>query len=261
MKRRDFVRIGTTAALATTITSAISHSRISANEAPEKDGPVRVLFIHGGHGYDQEAMSRMLGALPGMKVTEMEFSVAVPLLKPGLKKDFDAILFYDYTNSDHVTKEQQRDFVELLGEGGIGVVFWHHAICTHFLDDYAIIGGRYHINAERFHGTDVPASTWKEGVDIPVQIANQEHPITRGIEPFTIHDEAYGGVTVNPSVDVLLTADHPECSEPFLWTHTSGKSRVVYLMPGHGKACWDHPVFPELLSRCLLWSLRGKIED
>ena len=260
MKRRNFFQMATIATLAATTNCTISSSAFS-EEKKEKREPIRALFVFGGHGYEVESMNHLLENLPGVNVTQMEFSAALPKLKPGLKKEFDLILFYDYTESDFVTSEQQQNFVDLLKNEEIGVVFWHHAMMSHFLDDYNIIGGRYHYKAENFLGKDVPGSVWREGVDVPVKIAKTDHPITKGLEPFTLHDEVYNGISVNPEVEVLLNADHPDCAKQFLWTHSFGKCRVVYLMPGHGKTCWQHPIFPKLLTRCIQWSVYGETTD
>ena len=277
MQRRKFMQCGAVA-MTTAMTGRLAMMRDTpAQDTKAQDTKVpypavdtddvaalmRVLFIEGGHDYEEAAMHEMLARLPGMKVTRMEFSQAQPLLKPGpdgVRKDYDALLFYDSCHEVNVTPEQQEAYVKMLEEGGLGVVIWHHAILPHYADDYAIIGGRYHTRPEHFRGHDVPASTWEEGVDFDVQIAAPNHPIVKGMEPFTLHDEIYGGMSVDPGVDVLLTTNHPHASPQLLWTKPLGKTRVVCLIPGHGSDSWNHPVFAPLLVRCLRWSRYGKID-
>ena len=40
---------------------------------------------------------------------------------------------------------------------------------------------------------------------------------------------------------MLLTVDHPKCGRDVAWVHEYGKSRVFYLMFGHGPSAWQNP--------------------
>ncbi|MDD3469665.1 MAG: ThuA domain-containing protein [Thermoguttaceae bacterium] len=235
----------------------LSQASAAETDTPSSNAPIRVLFIYGGHPFEEQPMTEMLQKLPRMAVTEMEYSKAKLLLKPGIQKDYDVLLFYDYCSDIQNTPEEQANMENLLKEG-MNVVFWHHAIMPHFHGDYEIIGGRYHFTTEKFQGQDVPASTYEHGVDIAVEVADPSHPIVKGIKPFTIHDESYGLMSVNPKVHVLLTTQNPKCTKEILWTKEYGKSQIVYLALGHDSQAWKNPVFPELLTRCIEWAHHKK---
>ncbi len=266
MKRREWLLLNT-GMVATGLFSNAFSSNVSANttaddttkavDAPAADSTIRVLFIYGGHGFDAGAMTEMLQNLPNMTVTEMDYDQAKSLLKPGIQQDYDVLLFYDYCSDIQNTPEEQTNMENLLKEG-VNVVFWHHAIMAHFHGDYEMIGGRYHFKTENFLGKEVPPSTFEHNVDIDVEIADPSHPIVKGLKPFTIRDEAYGKMSVDPKVHVLLTTQNPKCTKEILWTKEYGKSQVVYLALGHDPQAWKNPVFPDLLTRCIEWAYRKK---
>jgi hypothetical protein len=103
-------------------------------------------------------------------------------------------------------------------------------------------------------GKEYPKSTWAHGQDIPVKVVDKEHPITKGLADFTIHDETYGGYYVAPGVHVLLTTDHPKCAREIAWTRQYGKSRVCYLIFGHDNEAWQNPNYKELVARAIRWA-------
>ncbi len=47
-------------------------------------------------------------------------------------------------------------------------------------------------------------------MDFQVQIADADHPITRGLKDFQIHDETYKNYDTDPAARVLLTTEHPK---------------------------------------------------
>jgi type 1 glutamine amidotransferase len=95
---------------------------------------------------------------------------------------------------------------------------------------------------------------------------NQNHPITKGIEPFIIQlDEQFGLYLRNPKdpdVKVLFKSQgvHDKhitiqgvCSE-------RGKGRIVCLTPGHYEWTWYEVQYRELIWRTAHWALNLPIE-
>ena len=98
----------------------------------------------------------------------------------------------------------------------------------------------------------VAQATYEPSVDIPVRVAAKAHPITAGLTDFTLHDELYHHLRMQPDVNVLLTAG----AEPLLWTRTQGKSRVVATILGHGRGSYEDARFLKLLSQSIRWAAR-----
>jgi type 1 glutamine amidotransferase len=92
---------------------------------------------------------------------------------------------------------------------------------------------------------------------------NQEHPITRGMEPWAEDDEQFFAKILNPDHTILFysegTRDHRETVSG--WCFGYGKGRVVQLLPGHTEFVWQHPKYQELILRASLWLLRKPIPD
>lgn len=102
------------------------------------------------------------------------------------------------------TPEQRRAFTGLL-ETGIGVVSTHHNHGTHrdWPEFAGIIGGKYVFEPEVIDGKEHGKSNYAHDQDLKVTVVAKEHPITKGLAGFTIHDESYGRFHVAPDSHVL----------------------------------------------------------
>jgi hypothetical protein len=217
------------------------------------EGKIRVLVTYGGHGFQEQTFWAMWDALPGVTYTKAEMPLAADLLKPGLQKDYDVVVMYDMAKK--LTPSQRNAFVALL-RSGIGLVSLHHNLGAQ--DDWGelrnIIGGKYLHTAVVIGGKQYGPSGYSEDQDMSVTVADRQHPITAGIDDFKIHDEAYRKFYVASDSHVLLTIDHPKCDHDVAWVHQYGKSRVFYLMLGHGPSAWQVPSYPRLLVNGIHWA-------
>lgn len=215
--------------------------------------PFRVLLTYGGHGFQQKEFFAFWDALPGVTYTKCELPKQADMLKPGLEKEYDAIVTFDMVKG--FTPEQQKAFTDLLNTG-IGLVVTHHSLGAHdnWPEYTKIIGGKYVHKPLTIDGKEYSKSTFAHDQDLRVTIVDKEHPITKGLADFTIHDEAYGNFYVAPAVHVLMTTDNPKCGRDVAWTTQYGKSRVCYLIFGHDNKAWVNPIYKELLLRSIRWS-------
>ena len=223
----------------------------AADAPPEK--PLRVMLTTGGHGFEEKQFYAMWDALPGITYIKAPLPQAINDLKPGLEKKFDVLVMYDMAKG--FTPEQQQNLLDLT-KTGIGIVSLHHNLCSHadWPEYRTIIGGRYLQNPETIDGKEYPKSAYLHAQHFEVKIEDKEHPITKGLADFQMDDEAYSGFYVSPDSHVLLTVVHPKCDHNVAWTTQCGKSRVFYLMFGHGPTAWTNPVYPQLLARGIRWA-------
>lgn len=189
----------------------------------------------------------------------------------------DAIVFYDmpglrFTRTDPPVEldppsaELVAGFEALLA-AGVGMVFLHHAIASWpAWPRYAeIVGGRFHYAAGELWGRQWPDSGYLLEVDHTVEVLAPEHPVCAGLPPsFALHDELYLIPPILPGVTPLLrttfpmTHQHFHCTDAAIrgrrdehgdwshpdgpdllgWTHTVGRSPVVYLQPGDGPSSY-----------------------
>jgi len=222
-------------------------------EEPKADGKIRILLTFGGHGFQQEPFFAMFDRMANVEYTKAPMPQSADLLKPGLEKQYDAVVMYDMVGK--ITPEQQKAFVALLGEG-IGVVSLHHNMGAHRdWDEFRkIIGGKFIFQPCEIDGQQYAKSGWSHGEDLEVTVADKEHPITRGLKDFKIHDETYNNYYTAPDVKVLLKTDHPKNDPELAWVKDYGKSRVFYFMLGHDAVAWKNPMYPEILARGIRWA-------
>jgi type 1 glutamine amidotransferase len=224
-------------------------------QTPPSTPPIRVLVTYGGHDFQAPEFWAMWDALPGVTYTKAPLPESAGLFRPGLEKNYDVVVLYDMFTG--LTPDQKRDFESLLSTTRIGLVALHHSSNAHTdWDTYRrILGGRYLDRPQSIDGREYPASTYHHDQEIDVTIADPNHPITRGLKPFRIHDETYGGVYIAPDAHSLLVTDHPTWKGPLVWTHAYGPhGRVVVNLLGHDAQAWSNPAYPELLGRCVRWA-------
>ena len=110
---------------------------------------------------------------------------------------------------------------------------------------------------------------WSELVGIPdrkfgfdhdqtlqVQVANADHPITRGMKSWEMIDETYNMASAGEGSTILLTVNHPKSMKTIAWTRQYKKARVFCTESGHDNQTWVNPNFKQVLRRGILWSAR-----
>jgi type 1 glutamine amidotransferase len=81
-------------------------------------------------------------------------------------------------------------------------------------------------------------------------IAN--HPITKGVAPFEVHDEHYL-MRTDENLEVFLCSRSESGVQPAGWTQTVGEGRICVLTPGHFEDVWGHLSFGLLVRNALSW--------
>ena len=224
-------------------------------EEPAAAGKIRILLTFGGHDFEQPAFFAMFDAMPDVQYTKAPLPESADLLKPGLEKDYDAIVMYDMVAG--IKPEQQKAMVDLLNVG-IGLVSLHHNMGAHrdWEEFTKIIGGKFIFTPCEFEGKKYTQSGWIHDQDMHVTVVDREHPITKGVSDFDIHDEAYNEYYTASNVKVLLETDHPKNDPKLAWVKHYGKSRVFYLMLGHDGKAYANPNYSRLVRQGIRWAAR-----
>ena len=213
--------------------------------------PRNILIITGGHEFEKEPFFEMFRDFGDITFTEKVHPLGPDGFSPAQAR-VDALVFYDMPDS--ISVRQREELLGLL-ERGTGMLFLHHALCgnTGWPEYEKIVGGKYLLTEEVRDGHTLPPSTYRHDVDMPVQVIDPAHPVTRGVEEFVIHDEIYGGFITRPEVQPLLRTSHPESSPVIAWAHQYARSRIVYLQLGHDHQAWNQPQFRRLLRNAIEW--------
>ncbi|MFZ4508086.1 MAG: ThuA domain-containing protein [Fimbriimonas sp.] len=117
-------------------------------------------------------------------------------------------------------------------------------------------------NAEWVRAIGGKFRTHPAPLDIEVEFVDGDHEITKGVEPFTIHDELYLFADYDPANVHLLAQTNsytPEGEEPapipVAWTRSEGAGKIFYISLGHFPAAMAHPQWQTLVQRGLRWAL------
>ena len=209
--------------------------------------PIRVELVTGGHSHELSFYS--------VFENNPEFRINVnphPLAFTGdMRKSVDVLVLYDMTDvNEEARRKNLRDYLE----AGKGLVVLHHAVIDNQKWPWwyeEVTGGRYFLNAEGDHR----ASTYQH--DVPLKVhAPINHPVTAGLEDFTITDEVYNFMWRSPKSQVLLEADRPEGEKAVAWIGPWQKSRVVVIQLGHGKEAHQNASYRKLVRNAILWSAK-----
>lgn len=227
----------------------------SAEVAETAAKPLRVLVVTGGHDYATNQFRKMFQDIEGLTVQTAEHPSAHALLTAEAAKSWDVLVLYDMWQP--ITDEAKADFVARLKEGK-GLVALHHSLANYqkWPEYERIIGGRYNLEKRTVDGVERPQSTYKHDVPFRVKVANPQHPVTKGISDFDIHDETYGLFDVAPQAHALLATDEPTSGKTIAWARNYEAARVVYIQLGHDQMAYENPNYRRLVANAIRWVAR-----
>jgi type 1 glutamine amidotransferase len=247
-------RVGWLTAACVSVLAAVGTLPVAAQKAE----PVRVLFVLGSPKFHDirglpPILEKVLDRVRGFQVTRLEPPADKPPNDPehmaklaNIKRaDYDVLVFY--TTGYKLDEVQERALEKFVEDGG-GIVALHGASASFGNSQVwmRLVGGKF--------SGHLPG-TYK----LNVVLTDVKHPITAGVEPFTVVDEEYTHTLAKVDRQVLARfKERPEKSkgtnDDILWTRTIGKGRVVYNALGHGKEAWEHPAWQKLTVQSILWA-------
>jgi uncharacterized protein len=230
----------------------------SLASAADVTGKTRVLIVTGGHDFEKEPFFKIFKDNPNISFKAVEHPNAHALLRAAAAKDWDVLLLYDM--HQEISEEGKADFLDRLKEGK-GLVVMHHAIANYQAwPEYAkIIGARYYLQKEVVNGVEKARSAYQHDVDFTLQIADPNHPVTKGLRDFKIHDETYKLFDVYDDCHALLTTDEPLSNKVVAWAKNYANARVVYIQLGHDHFAYENPNLRQLLDQAIGWVAKKQV--
>lgn len=140
-----------------------------------------------------------------------------------------------------------RAEVEAHLERGGGILALHTAIiCFDDWDRWAdMLGGRW-VWGRSSHPPYGPVEARPD---------EPEHPLVAGLPVFSLNDEAYGDLDLDPAVRPLMRVRASGGNwHPALWTHAFGNGRVAVDTLGHDAGAFAHPTHRRIVARAALWA-------
>jgi len=217
---------------------------------------MRNLIFSGGVSHDYAATSPMLAKILSEVGIESEIHEDFEVVEDGTLLNFDMLTLncvrwtckqWPEARAEsglELSEAARKGFLDFLAQGK-GLFALHCAtICFDDWPEYRKILGAWWEWDYSGHGP------YQEH---QMHICDNTHPITEGIEDFTLIDELYTNPKTFDSIQPLMTADWEGKTHPMLWVREYGNAPVCYLAPGHGVETFENPTYQKLLQRCGLW--------
>ena len=223
-----------------------------------RDDAVRILILTGQNNHNWRETTPLIQEILNRNgIFKTDVTEKPDTLNAQMLKSYDVIVSNWNSYPEQATQwnpaaiQALFDFVK---RGG-GFVCIHSASFAHYdcPPFFEITGGRW--GDSTHHG---PISEFR------VQITHKTHPITKGVQDFTIKDELWVDLECSPSAKVLCVAQADEYRntpgklEPVVLITEYGKGRGYYLALGHDVAVMAHPDWQKLLMQGTKWAAKKK---
>jgi len=192
----------------------------------------KALLLSGGkrehHGYRDQALY-LAGALEDTGRFEVTLCEEAAILEtPGVRKYDLMIVNADRRDPEFKFTHGQQEAIFEFVRSGRGYVSIHGAdnAAGDWLPEWReMLGGV-------FSHVGLPDGKTRKGT-YTVKIVDTASPIAQGLKDFSLKDELYYQVQMQPDVQPLATVEYQGTAWPVAWTRTFGKGRVFHTVLGH----------------------------
>jgi type 1 glutamine amidotransferase len=247
------------------VTSVFTLSLIAAGKGNVPQGnragtprPIRALYVTGGGFHEFVKQEGILPPAVAQRV-KIDWTIdhtagtSTEVLIERHKntdwtKDFDVVL-YNMSFSFVVDVNWIERLAGAHRSSGVGAVILHGAVHS------------YRRSESKAWGELMGAFSMRHDSQRPltVEAVAPDHPIMRGMPPkwVTTPEELYELERVWPGMTPLAEAYSVESKKnyPLIWTNTHGKARVFVTSLGHNTEIVANPVYLDLVTRGLLWTV------
>ena len=212
---------------------------------------LEILFLgDNGHHKPIERVPTLMAAL-GPKGINLTYTDDLKDINSQNLNKYDALMIY--ANWDDITPDAERALLDYVASGK-GILPIHCAsYCFRNSAEYVkMVGGQF----------------WRHTMDsITTKTLQPEHPVMKGLQPFTAYDETYLHSQLMPDNNVLaereIKSDQKKdrsspATEPYTWTRTYGKGKVFYTAYGHDERTWEQNGFQSLIYNAILWAVNDE---
>ena len=206
-----------------------------------------VAVITGGHAYDVIGFREMFAGFSGIKAYVQSLDDFASS-EDHVRAEYDCIVFYNFQQETPDDTKctwftgMHRSVLEELAANDQGILFLHHGLLAY----------REWQTWSDLIGIQKRTFTYKPDQQVNLIPTAVAHPITAGMQPWTIVDEIYG-MDEKLDGEVLLTTDHPESMNSIAWVREIGTKRVFCFASGHDHQTFVNPGFQEVLLRGIHW--------
>jgi len=207
---------------------------------------IKVAVVVGDHPYDVPNFQKMFMAMDSVEAYIQNLQEFITCSEE-IRKWYDVVLFYNFHNEtpksdDPDVVSNEKIALEQLGDTKQGIFLLHHAILAypdwHVWSDICGIQNRifdYH------HDQNVNYEIIKS------------HPITSGVNNFSMIDETYSMDSAGADSDILITTDYSPSMKTILWTRKYKNSNVVCYESGHDNIAFSNNNFRKIAENAITW--------
>ncbi|MCM3714480.1 ThuA domain-containing protein [Halalkalibacter oceani] len=212
-----------------------------------------LIFQGGWEGHEPAEVAEILAGILKQETYEVDITDTLETLEKAELTGYDLIV-PNWTQGT-ITKEQLQPLLDAVA-AGTGLAGLHGGMGDSFrmaVDYQFMVGGQW------------VAHPGNEFVEYQVRILDQDHPLTEGINDFTVVSEQYY-MHVDPAVKVHATTKFPisegpheangEVEMPVVWTKRWGKGKVYYCSLGHVAKTVNMPEVITLMRNGMVWATR-----
>jgi len=214
----------------------------------------------GTHEYvaGMRILAKCLQSTPGIEVQQVRADDPWPE-GPELIRKADGVVLFLSEGAKWIHEDPQRleAFAELSSRGG-GLVALHWGMGTkdaQYISGFLKLFGGCHGGPDRKYKV----------LDAAVEVAQPDHPISRGIEDFKIHEEFYYQlkfVDAETKLKPILqtTVDGSRETVAWAWERGDGGRSFGY-SGGHFHDNWGRTEYQRLMAQAVLWTLKLPVPD
>ena len=237
--------------------------------SPKQPGETRVVFLVGDIWHNpimQEHFWRRTLSSTGWR---LQFAQSAAFVTPDVLKDADLFIFARYAGGDSLgwdpsklvedrttsgyfmSEEHEAAIVEYVNRG-MGIIAVHCSVVQNDRQNYmSMLGIKEYIP----HTKVQPAH---------IHNLNQNHPITKGIEPFdTGDDEIFDAVMIEDKTTPLFntSGEEEKVDAHGGWCREEGSGRIVALLPGHIPTPYMKEPYRKIMWRSAHWAMKRDIPN
>ena len=257
------------------------------------------LVVTGGHPFAREPFFEAFDSIPEINWSHADHPGAQLMFNARAARHFDGFVLYDMPGIEfrpggppryHPPPRGFKEGLRALGDAGMGFVVLHHAAAAWptWPEWARFVGAQFLYSPRKSFGEALPDSGYLLEVSHRVSPLI-EHPVTQGIEPFTLTDELYLWPGPQEPVTPIFASDfsfeyqnfysaappraleghlfsrenwtHPPGSNLVGWIKTYRRSPVVYLLFGDDPSAYADANYRKLLGNAIAWVSSQEARD
>jgi len=227
----------------------------------EAKSKIKVLLLSGNNNHNWKKTTPALkNILTNSQLFEVLVTEKPEQINTDILSDYQLILsnWNDFPNQNCKWSETTKSAILNFIKQGGGILFIHSASSAH--TDWKAF-------------QELSGSSWRKGTRhgkmarFEVNIRDVNHPITKGMSNFFIHDELWVNMYNTNTCNVLGEAFAPKSNkgmdkmEPVMFERTYAKGRSFNLILGHNEQVMKNIGFKTLLLRGAEWAATGKVKQ